>query len=334
LRRHLETLGALVLKPLADDLTPARRWVIGPDAALWRVPWAALPLADGHYAVEGHAVSTVVSGRDLVRADGPASAGRPLVMADPDYDRAPTGAGPRPDVPSAGSGPEVTRGAVMRSVKLPQVPRLPATAEEARAILPNLRRYAGGLEPQVYTGADALEGTFKAARRPRVVVVSTHGFFLTEPTEPGPAGKLPANPLLRCGLTLAGCNKREEWAAAGEDDGVLTGLEVVGTDLRGCELVVMSACNTGVGLSRDGEGVAGLRQAFLLAGARSVAATLWPVEDQATAKLVTDFFARLADGKDQAEALREAQLALIRDRRASRGAAHPLFWAAFTLTGR
>jgi CHAT domain-containing protein/tetratricopeptide (TPR) repeat protein len=343
LRRPLDALAGLVLRPLARSIDPAAEWIISPDAALWLIPWTALPLPDGSFALEKHQIRYVISGRDLLTPAAEKAAGPPLVMADPDFDLNPA------------RGSAGTRG-WLPGEKLEPFSRLPGTAAEAKAIAPLLRRCTGAA-PVVLTGKQALETTFKAVSRPRMVVLSTHGFFLEDqtgavsrlfagtgerglklslgarPPRKGEKVKVLVNPLLRCGLALAGANRRER-ARGDADDGILTGLEVVGTDLRGTELVVLSACDTGLGQVRNGEGVAGLRQAFQLAGARSVVATLWQIPDRETTQLMQAFFENLAAGKGKAEALRLAQLAVIKQRRLRGKAAHPFYWAAFTLTGQ
>jgi CHAT domain-containing protein/Tfp pilus assembly protein PilF len=348
LRTPLEALSKLVLHPLLPQVGKSQRWVVSPDAGLWLVPWEALTLPSGKYAVEEHRISYVISGRHLTAAASGAGPkpSRPLVLADPDFDLSPRQALAQARRLLPGRQPEEQVRGVSRALLRGGARRLEGTGAEARAIAPRLKGYTGS-DPRLYLGGEALEGVFKAARSPRVVVLCTHGFFLPEQKPPlsevfrflslDGGLVLPKdweNPLLRCGLLLAGCNNGGDSKEEFGDDGVLTGLEVVGTDLRGTELVVLSACETGLGDVRTGEGVAGLRQAFQLAGANAVVATLWQVPDRQSALLMTRFFDNLAGGQDRAEALRAAQLSVIEQRRERNAAAHPFFWAAFTLTGR
>jgi CHAT domain-containing protein len=260
----------------------------------------------------------------------------PLVLADPDFDLDPGKA--RAEAGRLlGKGRQQATRTLSGAWRLGRVPRLPGTAAEARAIAPSLQAYAG-VAPRVYTQTEALEAVVKAARHPRVLVLCTHGFFLPDQEMPrddrskAKGTRKWENPLLRCGLLLAGCNNAARMTGA--DDGVLTGLEVLGADLRGCELVVLSACETGLGEVQSGEGVAGLRRAFQLAGAKAVVSTLWHVPDESSAQLMALFFQNLSRGMSKAAALREAKLALIAQRRSDFAAAHPFFWAAFTLTGQ
>jgi CHAT domain-containing protein/tetratricopeptide (TPR) repeat protein len=341
----LRDLADLVLKPLLPHVGRIRRWIVSPDAALWLIPWAALPLDGRRYAIEEHPIQFVVSGRDLVHRGAKSDTGAALVMADPDFDLDPAQARDAAQQvlrDSSRRPPDPDRRGLGNGLALGAVARLPGTAAEAKAIAPGLRKLTGS-DPIVYSGRWALEAIFKSFQRPRAIVMSTHGFFIEEPESspertslldmnwPQPSSLTPLDkPLLRCGLLLAGCNQRGQ---ADGEDGVLTGLEIVGTDLRGTELVVLSACETAVGQVRNGEGVAGLRQAFQLAGAQTVVATLWQVPDRESARLMVGFFDNLVKGQGRADALRQAQLAQIQSRRERNGAAHPFFWAAYTVTG-
>jgi CHAT domain-containing protein/tetratricopeptide (TPR) repeat protein len=134
------------------------------------------------------------------------------------------------------------------------------------------------------------------------------------------------DPLLRSGLALAGANLGRN----GDDDGVLTALEAAYLDLSGTKLVVLSACDTGVGELKNGEGVQGLRRALVLAGSESQVMSLWPVSDAAAKDLMIPYYKALQQGEGRSEALRQVQLRILRERRGSR---HPFYWAAFIQSG-
>jgi CHAT domain-containing protein len=137
------------------------------------------------------------------------------------------------------------------------------------------------------------------------------------------------NPMLRSGLALAGANT---WLNAGNlpeeaEDGLLTAEDVTGLDLLATELVVLSACETGLGHVHVGEGVFGLRRAFVLAGAKTLVMSLWRVPDEPTRELMEAFYTRLLAGQGRAEALREAQLAM------KAKYPDPFYWGAFICQG-
>ena len=350
LNDQLTSISNLVWNPIRNELDDSiSQLIISPDGPLWLLPWSAIPTKDGRYLIEDFALHFELSGRELARQRvGKKDNKRSFIFADPDYDLS----------------AESTRQAIRKlfpkrkldasanqpgpRTALNSVSRLPNTKAEADAVAPSIEKMLGKA-PQPYTGKWALETVLKGVRNPKYLLLSTHGFFLPnqQATKPKGFAELARsnntrgnflqglqskieNPLLRCGLLLAGCNSGKSVAG---DDGVFTGLEVSSLDLSGTELVVLSACETAVGDVNSGEGVAGLRQAFQSAGAESVVATLWQVPDRDSAIIMTDFFKNLADGQSRTEALRNAQLQRIAARRERNGAAHPFFWAAWTLTG-
>jgi tetratricopeptide (TPR) repeat protein len=345
LNKSLAVVAERIWKPLAPRVQGAKRLIISPDGLLWLLPWGAIPIGDGRRLLEDFIPQFEVNGWDLAAPGNSGTPQKPVIFADPDFNQSP--AGTKRAIEAVFRAPisdqsEPTRG-FAPSHTLPGVARLPNTAVEAQAVAPSIERLTH-LKPDLYLGPYALERALKATTSPSLLLLSTHGFFLPD-QEAALAGSLAEvehgrptsadgqpveSPLLRCGLLFAGCNGKRPVAG---DDGILTGMEIVGIDLRGADLVVLSACETGVGKVRNGEGVVGLRQAFQLAGARSVVATLWQVPDRDSSLIMNDFFANLADGQSKPEALRNAQLKRIAARRERFGAAHPFYWGAWTLTG-
>jgi CHAT domain-containing protein/tetratricopeptide (TPR) repeat protein len=334
-------VGGLVLAPLRAELAGAGALFLSPDGELNRVPFAALPALDSPGRLLGETVQLrlLTSGRDLLRLQRPPRAGgAALVMANPSFDGgAPAAATPPGRTGASRGGP----GGQRRSAALTAAPRwqpLPGTAAEAGQVAPLLQVAAP------ITGREASAARILQARAPWVMHIATHGFFAPDqadaPTAAGrdspPSGSragssgpaAPDDPLLRSGLALAGANRPDANPA---DDGYLTAAEVTGIDLDGTELVTLSACETGLGDLRSGEGVYGLQRALTVAGSRSTLLSLWKVDDAATAAFMVDFYQRLRNGAGRAEALAATQAAF-------RSHPNPLFrdlhvWGAFQLTG-
>jgi CHAT domain-containing protein len=267
----------------------------------------------------------LTSGRDLLRTSSTSpSRQAPIVMADPDFGLL--------DKMAAAPASE-NRRSTDRAAGAMEFNPLPGTAAEAQALKALLKLK----DKQVLTKGKATEAALKQVKGPRLLHIATHGFFLEDqPLDlESQAGNLQGqdrlqapkgeNPLLRSGLALAGANRLR----SGRDDGVLTALEVAGLDLAGTELAVLSACETGVGAVQNGEGVYGLRRALVLAGVRTQIASLWKVNDAATRDLMINYYRRLQAGAGRSQALREAQLTMLRDP----ARAHPYYWASFIAIG-
>jgi CHAT domain-containing protein len=326
-------------KALAARLGTTRRVLLAPDGLLALVPFGALVDGSDRHLIHRFNFSYLTSGRDLLRvgAKGAAKQG-PVIVADPRFDEAE----PAPVAKKgAASAPKVaSRGVRSRDLRGRKWERLPGTAEEADALV----KLFGADQVHVLRGARATEAALKKVRGPRLLHIATHGFFLpAEPPPPrpddgpAPAGPVmpvfaaqaassgPENPLLRSGLALAGANN----LSSGGEDGILTALEAAGLDLWGTQLVVLSACETGVGKVTEGDGVHGLRRAIVIAGAESIVMSLWQVDDTATRELMTGYYRKLEAGSGRSDALREVQLAMLRKRKTS----HPYYWASFVPTG-
>lgn len=331
-------LRRVVFDPLVPAFTGCTQLFLAPDGELTRLPFEALPTDDGRRLVDDYQLSYLDTGRDVLRfgAETSNQLAEPLVLADPDFDLSSESA-------HAPTGDTRTQGRQSRALdpNAFHFDPLPGTHLEGEYI-------AAQLGVPLWFKDAALEGRLKNTPSPRILHIATHGFFLENQRRDSnqswldmetlggiassPLGRLAhaiENPLLRSGLALAGANtwlggKRLPEEA---EDGLLTAEDVSGLDLIGTELVVLSACETGLGAIQVGEGVFGLRRSFLLAGARTLVMSLWKVPDQQTQELMEDFYRRILNGQNRSDALRAAQLAMKTRH------PEPLYWAAFICQG-
>ncbi|HTU19456.1 MAG TPA: tetratricopeptide repeat protein [Gemmataceae bacterium] len=340
-------LRRLVWKPLEQAVRGARAVLLSPDGALARIPFAALPgQKPDAYLLEETPLAQV-----------------PVPQALPELL---SGQAPRrPAVPSLLLLGDVDFGEPDPAAKPSQAPHfsaLPGTAREIDAIGEVFTKTHDGSSIRPLRGGEATGEHFRAqAPGTAYLHLATHGFFAPAQTSSALAastatpvsaappsevtGKTIAHPGSLSGVVFAGANRLSEQGGGA----ILTASEVGSLDLRGTELVVLSACQTGLGDVAGGEGVLGLQRAFHVAGARSVVASLWKVNDRATAALMKCFYDNLWRKKmGAAEALRQAQLTLLHDEGASgplrgldlveSGGAgsrrpHPSLWAAWILSG-
>jgi tetratricopeptide (TPR) repeat protein/CHAT domain-containing protein len=335
LRTALAALYREVWAPIERSLPPGTHAVIlSPDAALNFVSFATLLTPRDEFLASRYTLRYVASGRDLVRAVRPAEPARGLaIFANPDFAGA----------PEARSDPGVDHPVAMgrleqRDLVGLQLAQLPGTAAEAAGLAAEAQQWHWQVER--FEGDQATESQLRSTAHPYILHLATHGFFLPDspldgngtgapdrrgviPTSrldwatsggrPRPAPGAPLkNPMYRSGLALAGAQatltawQRGE-APPTETDGIVTAAEVGELDLRGTWLVTLSACDTGTGEARAGEGVLGLRRGFIQAGTQNLLMTLWPVADEQTARFMGDFYAAAQRTGSAPQALAEVQ---------------------------
>jgi tetratricopeptide (TPR) repeat protein len=348
-----EALHRRIWSPLERHLVGTKVVLVSPDGPLTGVPFCALPgKKKGSFLIEDVAVAIVPVPQalpEILKAtDRKKRLGASLLLVgDVDYDN---------------TGPAVKVAAGERGAPLGvrrDWGRLADTFAETAAVSKSFSAlFEGGTVIDLGKGKATKAKVREALGKVRYAHLATHGFFAEESSKNamnarskpdaffGREGVTGWHPLLLSGIVLAGANREPK---EGEEDGILTALEVSEMELPKLELVVLSACETGLGKTAGGEGLLGLQRAFAVAGARTVVASLWQVDDRATRALMGDFYTAAWDTEkvvSRAEALRQAQLKMLKDGAARGGIVKlkpprgkptprlpPYYWAGFVLSG-
>ena len=325
LSANLQALYEALWAPIGQALpSQTKRIIISPDGQLNFISFATLLTKDKQFLAQTYDVQYVASGRDLLRELKPSTAKEVVLFANPDFDLASTPMLAKADNRSADAGSKSIRGSEKRDIEDWSFGSLEGTQKERDELI---KKFAGwGWTPTDFTAKEATKEALLKIHSPYILHLATHGFFAKEDptatqTEPEASlndrqsvtkSKFFKNPMHRSGLALAGAQttieawKRDEVPPV-ENDGILTAEDVSTLDLQGTWLVTLSACDTGSGEARAGEGVMGLRRGFIQAGAQNLLMTLWPISDEVTVQIMSDFYEAAHNSGNAPEALAEVQ---------------------------
>jgi CHAT domain-containing protein len=357
-----DALRKKIWDPISIHLGETNQIFVVPDGALHTVNFSALPLESEKYFIEeGPLIHYLSAERDIISSGKQTMRGEGLLaLGDPAFDETmffstlSSKEKPRQLFLSKVSELLPFRGtrSICGDFKSLEFHSLPEAKKEINEIVEIWKRgqdYRG--EEIKLLGGEADEESFKlAAPGKQILHLATHGFFLegncrpaaeqsdkqsesdqTQKAELTPTTR--ENPLLLSGLALAGANHRESSGQEGED-GILTAEEVAALDLSGVDWVILSACDTGVGIIRAGEGVLGLRRAFQIAGAQTLITSLWAVGDESTRKWMRYLYEkRFLKEQNTAESVHQASLEVLQERRRENKSTHPFYWAGFIASG-
>jgi CHAT domain-containing protein len=342
LSANLQALYAALWEPIGQALpSQTKRIIISPDGELNFISFATLLTKDKQFLAEKYDVQYVASGRDLLREPKPSTAGKVVLFANPDFDLASTPMLAKADNGSSDPNAKSMRRGERGDIEDWSFGSLEGTQREGDGLT---KKFAGwGWTPTDFTAKEATKEALLKIHSPYILHLATHGFFAKEdPTtskgEPESPlsdrqsvikSKFFKNPMHRSGLALAGAEttieawKRDEVPPV-ENDGILTTEDVSTLDLQGTWLVTLSACDTGSGEARAGEGVMGLRRGFIQAGTQNLLMTLWPISDEVTVQIMSDFYDAAHESGNAPEALAKIQRAWLVKLRADKGLAQAI----------
>jgi len=298
--KNLETkLYKLLLNPIKKQLVTKNSLIISTDGILRLLPFEVLRNQETQkYLIEEKNIRYIPSGKEFVRLhkyikNESTRSSEVIVFANPNFYKAKEG----------------NRG-IPEFYKDMNISSLDGTKEEAKAIkkiLPNV---------EVFEQEYASEVNLLKVKQPKILHIATHGFFDNDTTI--------QNPMLNSGIVLSEAKKSRKKSKL---YGFVTALKISGLDLKGTELVVLSACDTGLANINGTDSISGLGKAFIQAGAKDVVMSLWKVDDNMTKELMVDFYKNIKNGLKYNEALKEAKLKMIKENKS------PYYWAGFILNG-
>ncbi len=300
-------------KPIDDLLGNSKTLYVSPDGIYNEINVNTFRKPDGSYVIDSRDIITIGSSRDLpevkkVMARAPiAQAGtNAFLLGYPNYGD---------------------------DKKLAPLPGSKVEIDNINKILS-----AGKIKTNEYLQNQATEQNVKKAESPKIMHIATHGYFLKDVDKLSgekvfgiESDKAKDNPLLRSGLFFTGSalsmDGQNTSELSNEDNGILTAYEAMNLDLDKTDVVVLSACETGLGDIKSGEGVYGLQRAFFIAGSKAIVMSLWKVNDEATQQLMTLFYSEWVKSGNKLKSFRDAQLALKNKMK------DPYFWGAFVMIG-
>jgi CHAT domain-containing protein len=315
-KKKLSKLYSLLLeKHLQKNLSVYSNLIISTDGALRLLPFETLfHTKTSKYLIEEKTIRYIPSGKELVRLyrhTSKPSKEEVVFFDNPNFDTQETSTLAQVDTLDI---PSVTqnRAGIIKSLFKMHFVALPGTKQEVL----NIKQTLNIKQIKEYTQSDAKEDNLLKIKNPKILHIATHGFFINDSSIP--------NPMLKSGIALSGANAS---AILGKSDGIVTSLKLSGLNLKGTQLVVLSACQTGVVDINSTNSVSGLNKAFIQAGAKNIVMSLWSVADKQTVELMSEFYRKINHTQNYAQALRDAKLQMIQK------GLHPFYWGAFILSG-